>query len=422
MWALRRRLSGTTRRRALGPKRCQSSDATSSSTESLTTKLSELSQNPKELSAWTSRLSQSQRQSLNEWLALKSASSSTTSAVAVPQPSQAALRLVMLNASLPFIGFGFLDNAILIVAGDAIDTSLGVALGISTLCAAAIGNIISDVAGVLLGTAIEDFCATHLKLPVPDLTTAQRRLRSVRFASQWGCGLGLVIGCILGMFPLLLLDSNKVQVKKREAHLNSLFRDVIAEAGGLVGASRTSLYVLVEADPSKDSSYNYPVPTADGNFLYNRYSDDNKLSQERLVPLGRGIVSRAALTGEVWNIRATHKEPDFMPTKDLDAQTMLCVPVMDNSGRTIGVIEAINKIVPDEKAPVKFYESDVQILKALASHISVSLQRLSVVEEGEEAETSLKHAIKLLKDYGLSAINASELDKDANAVPLFPEE
>jgi Transmembrane protein 65 len=88
------------------------------------------------------------------------------------------------------VGFGFMDNAILIVAGDAIDTSLGVTLGLSTMCAAAIGNIISDVAGIMMGAAIEDWCATHLKLPVPQLTAAQRQLRSVRFANQWGTGVG----------------------------------------------------------------------------------------------------------------------------------------------------------------------------------------------------------------------------------------
>lgn len=47
----------------------------------------------------------------------------------------------------------------MILAGDMIDTSLGVTLGISTMCAAAIGNIVSDVAGVVLGTVVEDFCA-----------------------------------------------------------------------------------------------------------------------------------------------------------------------------------------------------------------------------------------------------------------------
>jgi tRNA-specific adenosine deaminase 1 len=106
-----------------------------------------------------------------------------------------------------------MDNAILIVAGDAIDTSLGVTLGISTMCAAAIGNIISDVAGIMLGTIIEDFTA-RLGLPVPNVSAAQRQLRSVRFAGQFGTTVGIVIGCIIGMFPLLLIDSNKVQRMK----------------------------------------------------------------------------------------------------------------------------------------------------------------------------------------------------------------
>ena len=43
----------------------------------------------------------------------------------VPQPSYHDLRLVALAQAIPFLGFGFMDNAILIVAGDMIDTSLG---------------------------------------------------------------------------------------------------------------------------------------------------------------------------------------------------------------------------------------------------------------------------------------------------------
>ena len=37
-----------------------------------------------------------------------------------------------------------MDNALLIIAGDAIDSSIGVMFGLSTMCAAAIGNLISD--------------------------------------------------------------------------------------------------------------------------------------------------------------------------------------------------------------------------------------------------------------------------------------
>ena len=40
---------------------------------------------------------------------------------------------------IPFVGFGFLDNALMIIAGDYIDTTIGVALGISTMAAAGFG-------------------------------------------------------------------------------------------------------------------------------------------------------------------------------------------------------------------------------------------------------------------------------------------
>jgi hypothetical protein len=55
-------------------------------------------------------------------------------------------QLFMFNA-LPFVGFGILDNMIMILAGEYIDQSLGAMLSISTMAAAALGNIISDVAG-----------------------------------------------------------------------------------------------------------------------------------------------------------------------------------------------------------------------------------------------------------------------------------
>ena len=132
----------------------------------------------------------------------------------VEEPSARDLRLHMLNIGLPFIGFGIMDNAILIWAGDQIDITLGVTLGISTMCAAAIGNIVSDIAGVAFGTVIEDFC-TKLRLPVAKLTDAQRQLRSVRFSGQFGIAIGLTIGCVIGMFPLLFMDPEKAERLKQ---------------------------------------------------------------------------------------------------------------------------------------------------------------------------------------------------------------
>jgi hypothetical protein len=156
--------------------------------------LSQLLEQPLALEAFiTKELTVKQRQAAQRLLQTSNID------VEIPEPSTYSLRLVAFNTAIPFVGFGIMDNAIMILAGDAIDTSLGVALGISTMCAAAIGNIVSDVAGVMLGTLVEDFCARRLNLPTPVLTTAQRQLRSVRWANQAGCAIGLIIGCVIGV-------------------------------------------------------------------------------------------------------------------------------------------------------------------------------------------------------------------------------
>jgi hypothetical protein len=178
-------------------------------------------------------------------------SSEVPEALPIPEPTKEQLKLIMINVGLPFIGFGIMDNAILIIAGDAIDVSLGVKLGISTLCAAAIGNIISDVAGVMLGTVIEDACM-KLGLPIAHITEAQRTLRSVRLAGQFGCAVGITVGCILGMFPLFFIDSQLAERKKKAAMINQIFSDVVTEATELVQAENVALF-LVKHTESPDN-------------------------------------------------------------------------------------------------------------------------------------------------------------------------
>ena len=46
--------------------------------------------------------------------------------------------------------FGFCDNLVMIVAGDAVDSLFGARLGITTLAAAGLGNIVADVSYIHL--------------------------------------------------------------------------------------------------------------------------------------------------------------------------------------------------------------------------------------------------------------------------------
>lgn len=123
-------------------------------------------------------------------------------------PTSNQLRLVTLHQTLPFIGFGFLDNFLMIVAGEYIDMTLGAALGITTMAAAGLGNMISDVAGVGSAHYVEVF-VSKFGVRTPRLTPQQVDMKSTRWASSFGKVIGVTIGCLLGMCPLFFFDKKR---------------------------------------------------------------------------------------------------------------------------------------------------------------------------------------------------------------------
>lgn len=120
----------------------------------------------------------------------------------VALPSGRQRRLYFMNNFLPFVGFGFCDNFIMILVGDLVDAKLGVAFGISTMAAAAIGNTFSDVVGIGASGFIETANAA-LGIPTSGLTSEQRADIRMRILKNTACALGITIGCVLGMAPLL---------------------------------------------------------------------------------------------------------------------------------------------------------------------------------------------------------------------------
>lgn len=93
------------------------------------------------------------------------------------------LCLVCLINSLPFVGFGFLDNFTMIIAGDYIEHSLGMIMTISTMAAAALGNTFSDVLGIGSAVYVERFVEI-IGIRPPDLTPVQLEMKSARRASN----------------------------------------------------------------------------------------------------------------------------------------------------------------------------------------------------------------------------------------------
>ncbi|KJH39940.1 hypothetical protein DICVIV_14152 [Dictyocaulus viviparus] len=126
---------------------------------------------------------------------------------ALPMTAAQTRALFIVN-TLPFIGFGFLDNMIMIVAGQYIDQKLGTLLCLSTMAAAALGNLISDVAGIGLAHYVESvFSKLGVKHPV--LSSEQLSSTRARLTTNGARAVGLSIGCIIGMFPLLFYENDR---------------------------------------------------------------------------------------------------------------------------------------------------------------------------------------------------------------------
>lgn len=123
----------------------------------------------------------------------------------------------------------------MIQAGEAIDMSLGVAFGLSTMTAAGFGQCFSDVAGITCG-GIVDAGVAKMNLPQHNLSPAQLDLKVTRTWHTMGGCVGVVTGCLLGMSCLLFMDTDKADRAKKAKELHSIFENVLEEGHKLIHA------------------------------------------------------------------------------------------------------------------------------------------------------------------------------------------
>ncbi|KAG2442809.1 hypothetical protein HXX76_002888 [Chlamydomonas incerta] len=138
--------------------------------------------------------------------AMKAHQSLTENRAKVP-PTTAALRMVFLASAIPFVGFGFLDNAIMLVAGEEIDNMFGMRLGLSTLASAGLGNAVADVIGVGAAKYIEQAVRWLPFVKEPKLNKHQNMMPATQRAKLAGAMLGVACGCLLGLTPLFVSGS-----------------------------------------------------------------------------------------------------------------------------------------------------------------------------------------------------------------------
>ena len=99
-----------------------------------------------------------------------------------------------------FIGafvFGFIDNFILVIAGEAIDKTIAQTFGFSTMASAGIGNAISDVVGTLGEVAI-----AGLVIAIVGSTEGFKANKGMIMLAS---ATGIFTGCMVGLIPLLFI-------------------------------------------------------------------------------------------------------------------------------------------------------------------------------------------------------------------------
>eukprot|EP00913_Durusdinium_trenchii_P032766 g30673.t1 len=129
---------------------------------------------------------------------------------AQPEAAEPAPVALLFFIAVPFFGFGFADNAIMIVCGDFIDAQFGVMFGLTTMASAGLGNWLSDTIGLGLGDVIER-SAAKMGLSNGGLSSLSKTIQSsaqhcackermqiAKMTTLGGKLIGITLGCFAG--------------------------------------------------------------------------------------------------------------------------------------------------------------------------------------------------------------------------------
>mmetsp|Transcript_8080 Transcript_8080/g.11743 ORF Transcript_8080/g.11743 Transcript_8080/m.11743 type:complete len:319 (+) Transcript_8080:106-1062(+) len=269
----------------------------------------------------------------------ESRSTHTTTAVVAKvlkqqdRPSLPQLQQIFISSAIPMVAFGFMDNLIMIQAGGYIDSTFGATLGLATLSAAAMGQVVSDVSGVAFGGVVE----RSLNMKLPTLTEAQRVSSVVKNTRMAGSILGIAFGCLLGATSLLFMDLDARDRQERTKEL----RDVISKM--ILEDEETGL--------GKDCIMHLTSPDAfDSNGM------DGTLMVQQLKQPG----TEEEITDVVLCARNA---------VSIMKSNRLYVPIVVSSKQVLGVLEF--------RASSEYTMEDKQTARIVAKHVGVFMERLA---------------------------------------------
>ena len=144
------------------------------------------------------------------------------------------------------------------------------------------------------------------------------------------------------------------------------------------------------------------------------------------LPVGEGIAGWVAKTGRVLRVRDAYRDKRFLRQWDdltgYKTRSILAAPMKNHVGRTIGVIQVLNK----QRGEAEFSLHDEELLTALATQAAVSIDNsrlfLSVIQKNMqlvETKEQLEHRVadlKLLFELESAMSGATTMEELAIAV------
>ena len=162
-----------------------------------------------------------------------------------------------------------------------------------------------------------------------------------------------------------LIDAS--QILNSTFNLGKLLELILNLATKNLNAARGTIYLI---DKEKNELWSFVLK-------------GNELVQIRL-PIGTGIAGYVAKTGKTINLVDAAKDKRFFADIDkrsgFRTKTMLCKPMKNRTGKTIGVFQIINK-----KQGV-FTKEDVLFLEALSDHAALAIENSRLVQASLENE------------------------------------
>ena len=183
-----------------------------------------------------------------------------------------------------------------------------------------------------------------------------------------------------------------------ERNLNKLLEVIVREARGFTRADGGSLYI------KEGKKLNFTVAQTES---LEKRDGKKEPFKSFYLPLTKGsIAGYVAVTGELLNIADVYQVPptvEYQVNKQFDqknnyrSKSMLVVPMRDQAGSIIGVLQLINSLTSGRVVPFKReYES---LVLSLASQAAVAIKNVKLIEE-------IRNLFKSLVRYSAKAIDA----------------